>query len=115
MLTTRIVVERTIFQGLASIFLPAVTIHTIVDQSAKAIKKSATSSPLLKRWGPSAVGLACLPLLPVVFDEPIEMGLERVFERVWPISQADRERIGHHHAHHEHDGGRGGGVKEKHD
>lgn len=113
MLTTRIVVERSIFQGLASILLPAITIHTIVDQSAKAIKKSAASSPLLKRWGPSAVGLACLPLLPVVFDEPIEMGLEKVFKRVWPISQADMEKIRHHHAPHE-QGGRGG-VKEKHD
>lgn len=94
-LTSRIVLERTIFQGLASIFLPAVTIHTIVSQAQKQLK-SRHFSPRVVQWGPSAIGLACLPLLPVVLDEPIEMGMEKLFDNIWPLTPSESAKIKHH-------------------
>ena len=88
--------ERSLFQGLASLFLPALAIHTLVNQTQKAISKQAKAHPILKKWGPSAAGLLCLPLLPVVFDDPIEKGLEKAFHLVWPLSPIEERRIKHH-------------------
>ncbi|KAJ3359168.1 hypothetical protein HDU91_004995 [Kappamyces sp. JEL0680] len=95
-LTTRVVLERTAFQGLASLLLPAVTIHTIVAQSTKQFKRMAVH-PTLLRWGPSALGLATLPALPIVFDEPVEHGMEQLMDVIWPLSPADKARTKHHH------------------
>lgn len=93
------VARRTVFQGLASIVLPAVTIHSAVKYSAPIFLKS--SNPKIKGWGPTvwvlvlhhcrsflrvllmvpmgepprhvnSVGLAIVPLLPVMFDHPVE-------------------------------------------
>ena len=33
------------------------------------------------------MGLTLLPLLPVMFDEPVEIGVEHLFRSVWPISR----------------------------
>ncbi|KAG0039693.1 hypothetical protein BGZ82_007135 [Podila clonocystis] len=72
------VVKRGIFQGLASLVMPAITIHTVVHQSGKLFKNAA--SVTLRRWGPTAIGLAVVPALPYMFDHPIETMVDRVFE-----------------------------------
>lgn len=94
--TARIVIERSIFQGLASLFLPAITIHTLVDTASKQFKKH-NCKPQIQRWGPSALGLATLPLLPIVFDEPVEHGLQTLFQKVWPITSEQQQKFYHHH------------------
>ncbi|KAF9325077.1 hypothetical protein BG006_011419 [Podila minutissima] len=72
------VAKRGIFQGLASLVMPAITIHTVVHQSGKLFKNLA--SVTLRRWGPTAIGLAVVPALPYMFDHPIETMVDRVFE-----------------------------------
>ncbi|KAJ3257570.1 hypothetical protein HK103_004479 [Boothiomyces macroporosus] len=94
--TSRVFLQRSIFQGLASLALPAFTIHTAVDFTAKHIKK-VTKSPMLLRYGPTGVGLAVVPLLPVMFDEPVEIGMEKLFDYVWPLSEEGFKRAHHHH------------------
>jgi mitochondrial fission process protein 1 len=95
----RTVVERGIFQSLASMIFPAVTVHTIVDQSSKLVKSWPTSS--LKRFGPSALGLSTIPILPVLFDHPTEYVIENLFNAVWPLTpkgvQARKEEHGKQH------------------
>ena len=61
------------FQLLASILAPFVVIHTSVDLAKKALKSAPAA---LARHGPTAIGLACIPLLPLV-DHPIEHGAAR--------------------------------------
>ncbi|GJJ69482.1 mitochondrial fission process protein 1 [Entomortierella parvispora] len=72
------VVKRGVFQGLASLLMPAITIHTVVHQSGRLFKNMANIT--LRRWGPTAIGLAVVPLLPYMFDHPIETAVDRVFE-----------------------------------
>jgi fission process protein 1 len=64
-----VAVKRSVFQGLASMALPAFTIHTAVRQATKRLATS--PNPALKRWGPTAVGLGIVPALPYLFDEPV--------------------------------------------
>ncbi|KAI8904453.1 mitochondrial 18kDa protein [Gorgonomyces haynaldii] len=90
-LVTRQFLERSVFQGLASLFLPAVTIHTLVDQTAKILKRQTRNASVL-RWGPSLTGLAFLPLLPTLLDEPTEYVVETVFDKLWPTDWKP-----HHH------------------
>ncbi|KAL1412704.1 hypothetical protein Q8F55_000451 [Vanrija albida] len=75
-----VAVKRSVFQGLASMALPAFTIHTAVRYAGKAVKDSA--NPTLKRWGPTAVGIAIVPALPYLFDHPVEYAVDRVFDKI---------------------------------
>ncbi|KAL2916020.1 hypothetical protein HK105_204444 [Polyrhizophydium stewartii] len=93
--------QRTLFQGLASLVLPAITIHTVVDMSGKVLKNA--SSALLRKWGPTSVGLAVIPTLPVLLDHPVEIALDYVFDQLWPLSEEARQRAIAHGVHqHQH-------------
>lgn len=71
--------KRGIFQSIASMGLPAFTIHSAVRYSSLMFKN--TSIKLLRTYGPVGVGLGIVPLLPYVFDEPVEMAVDWVFEK----------------------------------
>jgi len=71
-------VQRATFQSIASMALPAFTIHTAVAQSRK-VFRSATN-PQVKTWGPTVTGLAIVPILPYLFDRPVEHATDRAFE-----------------------------------
>ena len=58
--------------------LPALTIHTIVAQSKKAFVNA--KSPRIKTWGPTMTGLAIVPILPYLFDHPVEHVTDRAFD-----------------------------------
>ncbi|TDL29152.1 hypothetical protein BD410DRAFT_735881 [Rickenella mellea] len=73
-----VAVKRSIFQSVASMALPAFTIHTVVAQSKRAWVKA--KSPRLKAWGPTVTGLAVVPLLPYLFDHPVEKVTDHAFE-----------------------------------
>lgn len=64
-----VAVKRSVFQGVASMALPAFTIHTAVRYAGKAVRNS--TNVTLKRWGPTAVGISIVPALPYLFDEPV--------------------------------------------
>lgn len=68
-----VAVKRSVFQGVASMALPAFTIHTAVRQASKALVNS--KNVQLKRWGPTAVGLGIVPALPFLFDHPVSTAL----------------------------------------
>lgn len=77
------VAEEATFQFLASLLLPFLFIHTAVHKSAVVLKSRSVhlTRPMLARWGPSAVGLACIPLLPTLVDKPCEYAVETFFHR----------------------------------
>lgn len=54
-----VMAKRGVFQSLASMGLPALTIHTLVKHSGRALKSS--RSALLRTWGP--IGVCSPPFL----------------------------------------------------
>ncbi|KAI0722151.1 mitochondrial 18 KDa protein-domain-containing protein [Cerioporus squamosus] len=75
---TMIAVKRSVFQSIASMALPAFTIHTAVKQAKKALANA--QNPRLRTWGPTATGLAIVPALPYIFDKPVEHVTDIIFE-----------------------------------
>ncbi|KIP07723.1 hypothetical protein PHLGIDRAFT_105335 [Phlebiopsis gigantea 11061_1 CR5-6] len=73
-----VAVKRAVFQSIASMALPAFTIHTAVKQAKKAFVN--VQNPKVKTWGPTATGLAIVPVLPYLFDKPVEHATDIVFE-----------------------------------
>lgn len=72
-----VMVQRGIFQSLASMGLPALTIHSVVKYSGKALKD--VKNQRLRTWGPIGLGLGVVPFLPSLFDEPVENAVEWAF------------------------------------
>ncbi|KAF7973211.1 hypothetical protein HWV62_32658 [Athelia sp. TMB] len=73
-----VAVKRAAFQSIASMALPAFTIHTAVAQAKKAF--AGVKNPRVKTWGPTVTGLAIVPVLPFLFDHPVEKVTDTVFE-----------------------------------
>ncbi|KAH9868813.1 hypothetical protein J1614_007887 [Plenodomus biglobosus] len=72
-----VMAQRAVFQAVASMGLPAFTIHSIVRYSGRALKDAKNTT--LRTWGPIGLGLAAVPFLPYVFDEPVEHATEWIF------------------------------------
>ena len=91
MMVARQCTETAIFQLIASLAIPTAVIHTAVHQTHTALKKWPKAPPTVARWGPSAVGMVCMPFLPLV-DEPVERATEYVFDQFWPAEEGWRRR-----------------------
>ncbi|KAI1876858.1 uncharacterized protein JN550_000930 [Neoarthrinium moseri] len=74
-----VMLQRGIFQSLASMGLPAFTIHSVVRYSGRAMKD--VKNARLRTWGPIGLGLAVVPTLPYLFDEPVENAVEWAFHK----------------------------------
>ncbi|KAF9247118.1 mitochondrial 18 KDa protein-domain-containing protein [Melanogaster broomeanus] len=74
-----VAVKRAVFQSIASMGLPAFTIHTIVSRS-KPFFVSRFKSPRIRTWGPTLSGIAAVPVLPYMFDEPVEKAVDALWE-----------------------------------
>lgn len=72
-------VERMLFQSIASMGLPAFTIHSTVKYSGKWFNAQFPKNAALRTWGPIGLGLSIVPALPYLFDKPIENLLEQIF------------------------------------
>jgi fission process protein 1 len=72
-----VMAKRAVFQSIASMGLPAFTIHSVVRYSGRALKNS--SNTLIRTWGPIGLGLSVVPMLPYLFDEPVEHVVEWSF------------------------------------
>ncbi|KAI9003704.1 mitochondrial 18 KDa protein-domain-containing protein [Gaertneriomyces semiglobifer] len=87
---TRTATERATFQGLASLALPAITIHTVVDVVGKMLKSRPKTT--FVRWAPTLSGLAVVPLLPIMYDHPLEHAIAKGFNRFWPLEKSDTKK-----------------------
>ncbi|KAI5922565.1 mitochondrial 18 KDa protein-domain-containing protein [Camillea tinctor] len=72
-----VMVQRGIFQSIASMGLPAFTIHSVVRYSGRAMKDMKNKT--LRVWGPIGLGLSVVPFLPALFDKPVENAVEWMF------------------------------------
>ncbi|KAI0771950.1 mitochondrial 18 KDa protein-domain-containing protein [Trametes elegans] len=73
-----VAVKRAVFQSVASMALPAFTIHTAVKQAKKAFVH--VQNPRVRSWGPTLTGLAIIPVLPYLYDKPVEHATDFAFE-----------------------------------
>ncbi|TKA31492.1 hypothetical protein B0A50_02339 [Salinomyces thailandicus] len=90
-----VMAQRAIFQSIASMGLPAFTVHSIVRYSGQALKNN--KNVRIRTWGPIGLGLAVVPALPYVFDEPVEKATEWVFEKGFE-AVGGPAAVGHGHA-----------------
>jgi mitochondrial fission process protein 1 len=74
-----VMVQRGIFQSVASMGLPAFTIHSVVRYSGRAMKDMKNKT--IRTWGPIGLGLAVVPFLPSLFDKPVENAVEWAFHK----------------------------------
>ncbi|RSM19382.1 hypothetical protein CDV31_001804 [Fusarium ambrosium] len=74
-----VMVQRAIFQSVASMGLPAFTIHSVVRYSGRAMKDM--KNKMIRTWAPIGLGLAVVPFLPYMFDEPVENVVEWAFHK----------------------------------
>lgn len=74
-----VMLQRGIFQSIASMGLPAFTIHSVVRYSGRAMKN--VKNARLRTWAPIGLGLSVVPMLPYLFDEPVENAVEWVFHK----------------------------------
>ncbi|KAH9888141.1 mitochondrial 18 KDa protein-domain-containing protein [Xylariomycetidae sp. FL2044] len=74
-----VMLQRGIFQSLASMGLPAFTIHSVVRYSGRAMKD--VKNKTIRTWGPIGLGLAIVPFLPKIFDKPVEDAVEYLFHK----------------------------------
>lgn len=74
-----VMAQRAIFQSLASMGLPAFTIHSVVRYSGRALKDAKNKT--IRTYGPIGLGLAVVPFLPSLFDKPVENAVEWVFHK----------------------------------
>ncbi|GAB7345119.1 hypothetical protein MBLNU457_3515t1 [Dothideomycetes sp. NU457] len=74
-----VMAQRAVFQTLASMALPAFTIHSIVRYSGQALKN--VKNVRIRTFGPIGLGLAAVPALPFAFDQPVEHAIEYIFHQ----------------------------------
>lgn len=87
-----VMLQRGIFQSLASMGLPAFTIHSVVRYSGRALKD--VKNKTIRTWGPIGLGLAIVPFLPTLFDKPVENAVEWTFHKAFETF-GGREAVGH--------------------
>ncbi|KAL8818483.1 MAG: hypothetical protein Q9223_002889 [Gallowayella weberi] len=76
-----VMAQRAVFQSVASMGLPAFTIHSIVRYSGRALKE--VKNTRVRAYGPIGLGLAAVPLLPYMFDRPVETAVEWTFYKAF--------------------------------
>ena len=77
----RATAHAALFQGAASLVGPAIIIHQAVHAAQGVAKRSGR----FVRWGPTLTGLAIIPFLPVMLDEPCEHAIGYLFDKFWPV------------------------------
>ncbi|PGG97566.1 hypothetical protein GX51_07260 [Blastomyces parvus] len=78
-----VMAERAVFQALASMGLPALTIHSVVKYSGRALRGA--KATIIRTWLPIGLGLAVVPFLPYVFDKPVEHGVQWAFHHAFRV------------------------------
>nr|CAG4715673.1 unnamed protein product [Naegleria fowleri] len=88
--------KTAIFQSTASMLLPAVTIHQTVHWTSKLMLKFDAKSRVI----PTISGLAVVPLLPFMFDHPVEYLVDKLYDKVWPVDHHSDDTTHHKEKQH---------------
>ncbi|KAJ5895353.1 hypothetical protein N7495_007044 [Penicillium taxi] len=72
-----VMTKRAVFQSIASMGLPAFTIHSVVKYSGRYVQ--GVKNAVIRTWTPIGFGLAVVPFLPYLFDHPVEQAVDWAF------------------------------------
>ncbi|KAJ5156783.1 hypothetical protein N7492_009586 [Penicillium capsulatum] len=72
-----VMAKRAVFQSIASMGLPAFTIHSVVRYSGRMVRGA--KNTFLRTWVPIGLGLTVVPFLPYIFDHPVEEAVDWCF------------------------------------
>mmetsp|Transcript_7088 Transcript_7088/g.12453 ORF Transcript_7088/g.12453 Transcript_7088/m.12453 type:complete len:216 (-) Transcript_7088:274-921(-) len=75
--------QQLTFQVLGSLLLPSIAIHQGVHLAQKTFFKVGR----FQKWGPVVTGLAMIPFMPVLIDEPVEHAVHYAFNELWPVGE----------------------------
>lgn len=75
--------DLAIWHSLASMMLPAFTIHSIVKYSGKVINKISNSASKFGRFGPTFLGLASIPFIIHPLDHATDFGMDFTLRRLY--------------------------------
>lgn len=75
-----VMLKRGLFQSIASMGLPAFTIHSSVRYGSYFFKNF--KNHRIRTYGPVGLGLAIVPALPYLFDEPVEHVMDAIFDKL---------------------------------
>ncbi|KAH0555874.1 hypothetical protein GP486_006181 [Trichoglossum hirsutum] len=105
-----VIAQRAVFQSIASMGLPALTVHSIVRYSGLAFRHAKNTR--IRTYGPIGVcispsfphlqanntqlGLAAVPFLPYIFDKPVEDAVEWGVEKIADVVGKGREKEKEH-------------------
>ena len=87
--------KRAMFQTIASMALPAFTIHSVVRYTKRLV--FAPRFPQYLRWGPTFCGLGIIPFLPFMYDHPVEWACNRFWDSSVPLSDRARAMLKKEH------------------
>ena len=76
-------VDCLLWQTLASVLIPGKIINVIANSSAGALKKNASAPVLVKKWGPTALGLAAIPLIIHPIDTAVDYAFDNTLREWW--------------------------------
>lgn len=81
--------DTLVWQLLASVVIPGFTINRLCAASAIALRSSANAT--LKKWGPTAIGLAAIPLIVKPIDHAVDWGMDNTLRRLTGYSGEEEE------------------------
>ncbi|KAG6623181.1 Mitochondrial fission process protein 1 [Phytophthora cinnamomi] len=87
-----VVVDATIdtlaWQTMASVVIPGFTINRVVAMSSIAVQRAVKSSPTVRRWAPTAIGLGVIPLIIHPIDSFVDVAMDNTL-RKWSKAFVD--------------------------
>lgn len=78
-----VAIQRLFFHSLASMALPAFTLHHVVKYTNNMMKS--VRSKALRAGGPLGVSLSVMSFFPYIFDKPVEEAVEWIFYKGFQI------------------------------
>lgn len=79
------IADRFVWHSFASMILPALSIHTIVDYSSRGIKKFDLfrELPKCRQWGPTALALFSIPLIIHPLDHFTDFAMDNTLRKFY--------------------------------
>ena len=90
--TTATFVDVLVWQTLASVLIPGKVINMVTAFSTQATSNVALQKkrPFLARYLPTAVGLACIPLIINPIDHVVDKLMDSTLRKVMPLNQTNK-------------------------
>ncbi|GAB9470950.1 hypothetical protein Gpo141_00008177 [Globisporangium polare] len=82
-------VDTLLWQTMASVVIPGFTINRVVALSSAVVQQTVKSSPVVRRWAPTAIGLGVIPFI----IHPIDHFVDQIMDattRKWSASLIEK-------------------------